>query len=97
MKTLKKANQKNVHLNTYRYSESEIREMLANKEVWFYNKKEDRAYDYDFWGYDYEKWASSEEELRIGCEEAELKVVLDESGYYTTVLIRNGKTYYINL
>lgn len=80
MKVLKKADQKNVTLNTNYYTESQIDEMVKNLEVCKFDFDKPITY-------------------RIFLSEVkELKVVLDDYRFYTTVAVgKNGKLYYINL
>lgn len=89
MKTLKKANQKNVLLNKEYYTEEEIKRMIDYEGVWYLddNYKCLRNYkDVDVMSLD----------LRIECENAELKVICKD-GYYTNVMIKNGKEYFVEL
>lgn len=97
MKTLKKANQQNVELNTNHYTEHELRMMFINDEIWYLKERDERRYDTDWFGSHYDEWLKVENRtIRINCEDAELKVVCHE-GYYTNVLVKNGKEYFVAL
>lgn len=88
MKTLKKAEQKNVVLNMAFYTSDEVYNMLLAHEIFYINKSYDICYSVDEY---------NNEILRVNIETgSELKVVLDE-GYYTTVLVQNGKKYFVEL
>ena len=88
MKTLKKAEQKNVELNTAFYTSNEVDNMLLAHEIFYINKSIDICYSVDEY---------NNEMLRVNIETgSELKVVLKD-GYYTTVLVQNGKEYFVAL
>ena len=88
MKTLKKAEQKNAELNTGFYTSNEIDNMLLAHEIFYINKSSDICYSVDEYNH---------EMLRVNIETgSELKVVLKD-GYYTTVLVKNGKEYFVEL
>ena len=88
MKTLKKAEQKNVELNTSFYTSNEIDNMLLAHEIFYINKSFCICYSVDEYNH---------EPLRVNIETgSELKVVLNE-GFYTTVLVQNGKEYFVAL
>ena len=88
MKTLKKAEQKNVELNTSFYTSNEVYNMLVAHEIFYINKSFDICYSTAQY---------NNETLRINIEKgSELKVVLND-GYYTTVLVQNGKEYFVVL
>ena len=88
MKTLKKAEQKNVELNTSFYTSDEIDNMLLAHEIFYINKFFVSSYSVDEY---------NNETLRVFIGTgSELKVVLNE-GYYTTVLVKNGKEYFVTL
>lgn len=99
MKTLKKANQKNVGINQGYYNISELREMLNDGTIFYIKEWSERTSEYDFTGHDYREYEAGdpERDLRIECDDAELKVICDEYGYYTNVLVKNGTQYYIIL
>ena len=100
MKTLKKAEQKNVELNQYYYSKTQIMEMLSNGELFWIKESFERNNVSDIIGKDATEWSKydrTETSLRIACENAELKVILDDYGHYTNVLIKNNKSYYVCL
>lgn len=83
MKPLKKAKQQNVALNIAYYTKLEIDNMLNNLEIEYLPEHFDL-----------------EQKIPVIYMEdiKDLKVVLDEYGYYTTVAIKeNGKQYYICL
>ena len=92
MKPLKKAEQHNAMINKDYYTANELRTMLNNKEIFFLGKKNGSWIQYES---DY----AESEELRIFISDMkEIKVVLNEYGFYTTVCINNdGKKYYITL
>ena len=79
MKTLKKAEQRNVKLNTSYYNEEQLNG-IEQKEYTFRLK------------YDSER-------IRISLYYAkEIKVILDDYGYYANVVVmKDGSQYYINL
>lgn len=91
MKTLKKAEQRNVLLDQDYYTLSQINELLLKKEAWYLNEKNEIVSDLLEWG--------DAEQLRINLDQGDrLEVVLDEYGYYRNVLIKeNGNKYWINL
>ena len=82
MKPLKRAKQQDVGLNTDYYTAAEIDAMYRNLEIDYLDKSIDP--------------------VRI-CpvifteDITNLKIVLDEFGYYTTVAVKNGKEYFIKL
>lgn len=79
MKTLKKAEQRNVILKKDYYNEKQLNDILQK--------------DYIF------KLKYDNDNIRISLHYAkEIKVILDNYGYYKTVVIMNdGNMYYINL
>ena len=97
MKILKRAEQKNVILNKYYYTEDEIKNMLNSGEIFFLNSSNSKKSGYE----KYERLTKEgiDIELRIFTSDLkELKVVLDEYGMYTTVgETENGRRYYITL
>lgn len=83
MKPLKKAKQQNVALNKEYYTEAEIANMLNNLEIEYLSETFDP---------EQKRPVIYTEDIK------DLKIVLDEYGYYTTVAVKeNGKRYYINL
>lgn len=82
MRPLKRAKQQNVELNTDYYTEVEIVNMYNNFEIDYLDP-------------------SIDPELKrpvIYTEDIKnLKIVLDEFGYYTTVAVKNGKEYFVKL
>lgn len=92
MKVLKSAEQKNVKLNNWYYTIFQIKEMLENKEIFFFD--EDLQVCYDTSKY----WNEDEQRLHIFLTKGdEIKVVIDD-GVYTNVLIKaNGRKYFIEL
>lgn len=95
MKTLKKARQKNVVLDRWHYHDPELKAMLQNHEIWYVKEDDERNEPMDIIGYDVD-YRFDTREFRIGCTNAELKVVCDD-GYYTNVLVKDGKTYFVTL
>ena len=94
MKILKKANQKNVEINTDFYNVYQINEMLDRKLIFYLdnelNEKYDNISSFDLYEGEYT--------FRIFTSNLkELKVVSD-GGYYTTIAITNdGEKIYIKL
>lgn len=102
MKVLKKAVQQNVTLNRDYYGLSEVEELFGLGDLWYFKLEDERIHEYDFCGNSYKEWlglrGNTERELRINLEKGdELKVILDEFGHYTTVLVKDGKQYFIKL
>lgn len=100
MKTLKKAEQKNVEINKEYYNEAEIRNMFLNDDVFFIKEKFEYEDYRDMICTSYTQWCKydrKDTDLRIECENAELKVILNEYGHYTNVLIKNNKQYFVKL
>lgn len=93
MKILKKAEQKNVVIEKDYYTVREINEMLAAREIFYFGDNCEQKYE------PVNGWESSEISFRIFTDNlAEIKVVLDESNFYTVVAIgKNGKTYNVSL
>ena len=92
MKVVKKALQKNVLLDEDYYTFTDIRKMYDNNDIYCYDKDYNEVdindymrnhRDYDLLIY-----------LNYGDE---VKISLDEYGYYKPVLIKNGKKYFIKL
>ena len=93
MKIRKNANQHNLILNKDYYTLTDITEMLLNKEITYFIGDYEECY---------EPLTACELEyttLRIFTENlVELKVVVDEYGYYTNIAVdKNGKKYYVTL
>lgn len=105
MKILKKAVQQNVTLNRDYYGLAEVEELFATGVLWYLKEGDERTHEYDFCGHSFNEWSSleldngdHERELRINLEKGdELKVVLDKYGHYTTVLVKDGKQYFVKL
>lgn len=93
MKVVKKAKQKNVVLNRDYYLFYDIKEMLDNKEICCLDNCFNERYDV----YEYVKNFDNNDLIIFLDDCDELKISLDEYGYYKPVLIKNGKKYYINL
>lgn len=79
------------------YTLNQINEMLKNKEIFYFYMLEaynEEAHNEEVTGFEFENT-----EFRIFTDEVkEIKVVLDEFGYYQTVATgKNGKTYFIKL
>lgn len=92
MKVLKNAMQKIVRLNDCYYTRNEIKEMLENKEIFFFDEHLQVCYETSKY------WNDEKQLFFIFLEKGdEIKVEIDE-GYYTNVLIKeNGKKYLIEL
>ena len=94
MKILKKAQQKNIEINTDFYNVYQINEMLDRKLIFYldeeFNKKHDNISSFDLFEGEYT--------FRIFTSNLkELKVVSD-GGYYTTIAITNeGEKLYVKL
>lgn len=87
MKTLKRAEQRNVLLDQDYYTLSQINELLIKKEAWYLNEKNEIVSDLLEWG--------DAEQLRLNLEPgSRLEVELDEYGYYHNVLINTDGTKY---
>lgn len=97
MKTLKKAKQQNVQIDKGYYCKQTLKELLNSHEIWYLKEQDEREHEYDFFGFDWDWDTVDERDLRIGCEDAELKVILDQYGFYRNVLIKNGKEYFVTL
>ena len=95
MKILKKAVQKNVVLEKRQYSLNEINDLLNKKKIWYFDKE---TYDicYDEINYIHDYW---ETEFRIFTYDLiELKIALDENGYYRNIAIgKDHFKYFVNL
>lgn len=93
MKIRKKAQQHNVVLNKDYYTQGELNMLLETREICYFDKDFNECYA------PLKSWEVEETELRIFTENLEeIKVSLDEYGYYTNVAVgKNGLTYYINL
>ena len=91
MKTLKRAEQQNVVVNKYFYTELELREMMSNETIFYINEDFEISFDFD------RMW---DNEPRICLNRTkEIKVVYNkEIGMYTNVVVTNeGKEIYITL
>lgn len=93
MKVLKSASQKNVILNGDYYTGSQIKKMLENKEICFFDENLQECYDFSKY------WNNGEQCLHIFLEKGdEIKVIIDDGMLYTNVLIKaNGNKYFIEL
>lgn len=99
MKVLKKAMQKNIELEQYYYTEEDIKVMFLTRQLFFLRSKDFSVSE------NYEEWVqehyitSERPELRISTDDLkEIKVVLNEEKFYTTVAIgNNGKQYFVKL
>ena len=89
MKVLKSASQKNAKLNDWYYTREQFREMLENREIFFFDENSQVCYDLPKY------WNEDEQRFRIFLAKGdEIKVV----GLYTNVLIKaNGNKYFIEL
>lgn len=93
MKVIKKALQKNVVLDIDYYLFHDIKKMLDNKEVCYFDSQLNEVYNFNEYVKNYKN-----NDLVIFLDYGnEIKIDLDEYGYYKPVLIKNGKKYYINL
>ena len=93
MKVVKKAKQKNVVLNRDYYLFYDIKEMLDNKEICYLDNCLNEKHDV----YEYVKNFDNNDLIIFLDDCDELKISLDEYGYYKPVLIKNGKKYFIKL
>ena len=93
MKVVKKAKQKNVVLDRDYYLFYDIKEMLDNKEICYLDNSLNERYDV----YEYVKKFDNNNLIIFLDDCDELKILLDEYGYYKPVLIKNGKKYFIKL
>lgn len=93
MKVQKKAQQHNVVLNQYYYTFFDIKDMIEKKEICFLDENLNEKYNLK----DYILNHHNESLIIFLDDGDEIKIVLDEYGYYKPVLIKNGKKYYINL
>ena len=93
MKVVKKAKQKNVVLDKDYYLFYDIKNMLANKEVCYLDNNLNEAFDI----YELAKNFDNNDLVIFLDYGDEIKIDLDENGYYKPVLIKNGKKYFIKL
>ena len=93
MKVVKKAKQKNVVLNQDYYTFFDIQDMIEKKEICFLDENLNEKYNLK----DYILNHHNESLIIFLDDGDEIKIALDEYGYYKPVLIKNGKKYYINL
>ena len=93
MKVVKKAKQKNVVLDRDYYLFYDIKEMLSNKEICYFDNSLNEGYNV----YEYVKNFDNNDLIIFLDDRDELKISLDEYGYYKPVLIKNGKKYFIKL
>ena len=93
MKVVKKAKQKNVVLNQDYYTFFDIQDMIEKKEICFLDENLNEKYNLK----DYILNHHNESLIIFLDDGDEIKINLDEYGYYKPVLIKNGKKYYINL
>lgn len=93
MKIAKRAEQKNIILNKDYYTPSEINLMLAAGEIFYFTKDFNASYE------PITNWEFDEAVFRIYTDDlSEIKVVLDEYKFYSTVAVgKNGKTYFVNI
>ena len=98
MKVKKSDTQKNVTLNTYYYTDSEIERMFANGEIWFIKELDERENEYDFTSRSYKDWClNMGRELRINLDKGDEIEIIRKDGYFTPVAIHNSKMYFIEL
>ena len=93
MKVIKKALQKNVVLDRDYYLFHDIKIMLDNKEVCYFDNQLNEVYNFN----EYVKNYNNNDLVIFLDYSDEIKVALDEYGYYKPVLIKNGKKYFIKL
>ena len=93
MKVVKKAKQKNVVLDRDYYLFYDIKKMLDNKEICYLDNCLNEGYDV----YEYVKNFDNNDLIIFLDDCDEVKISLDEYGYYKPVLIKNGKKYFIKL
>lgn len=93
MKVQKKAQQHNVVLNQDYYTFFDIKDMIEKKEICFLDENLNEKHDLK----DYVLNHHNESLIIFLDDGDEIKVALDEYGYYKPVLIKNGKKYFINL
>ena len=95
MKPLKKANQKNVTINTDYYSKAELENMWYAGEIFNLLKYGKIDTPHNIGTFDSIK---EDYDFRIFLENVKDLKVAVEDGYYVNVAIgNNGKTYYVNL
>ena len=93
MKVIKKALQKNVVLNKDYYLFYDIKKMLDNKEICYFDNNLNESFDI----YELPKNFDNNDLVIFLDYGDEIKIDLDEYGYYKPVLIKNGKKYFIKL
>ena len=93
MKIAKRAEQKNIVLNRDYYTPAEINLMLAAGEIFYFKEFCQTSTDpVDTWDFDRTDFRIYTDDL------SEIKVVLDEYKFYSTVAVgKNGKTYFVNI
>ena len=101
MRVLNKANQKNVILNKDYYAVEDIKRLLVNRKVFdldeVTNSIKGKEYDNDFMRMSDHK-IMEELDLRVFLNKGgELKVILHEDGYYTTVYEEDNIQYFVIL
>lgn len=93
MKVLKRAEQKNFTLATDMYTYFEIKTLLENREICYFDNNLNQVYEFDMF-----QW--SKKDYRVFAEDIdEIKVVYNkEYGFYETVAtMKNGTTLHITL
>ena len=95
MKILKNTEQKNVELNKDYYNEEEIRKLLENETIFYIDDSFECSNNTDVML----RWIDEDVVFRISTTRiVELKVIVDDEGYYTTVAIDNDSNkYYVTL
>ena len=95
MKILKKAQQKNFVIKKEHYTTDYLNSLLREREIFYLDENMNICYDL------VERFSDKEKniEYRIFTSNlTEVKVILDEDGYYTTVAIgKNGIKFYVTL
>ena len=98
MKTLKKATQKNVSLNKYYYNPGQIKKLLDSGEVWYLKESREMTGEYDYSGHSYNEYMNdSRRDLRIDLDKGDELMIILKDGFYTNILKKNNKEYFVEL
>lgn len=96
MRPLKKANQKNLIIAKEYYTEHELMKMLENNEIWYLDDDMNFRCDCNILNIPNQIFRINIEDLENAIKE--IKVVLNEYGYYENVAVtKNGKVYHVEL
>ena len=96
MRPLKKAQQQNLIISKEYYTEHELMKMLENKEIWYLDDDINFRCDCDILNIRTQIFRINIEDLENAIKE--IKVVLNEYGYYENVAVtKNGKVYHVEL